>query len=63
MIVFDVGLTESVAYFLKDENLELKKNYEKVCLYRDFSLYSDTESYEAQQTYSDTINGLEERTI
>ena len=61
MIVSDVGLTESVASFLKDENLELLKNYVKVCLYRDLSMYSDTESFEAQQTYSDTINGLEER--
>lgn len=60
MLVSDVGFTESVASFLKDENLELLKNYVKVCLYRDLSSYSDTASYEAQQTYSDTKEGLEE---
>lgn len=60
MIISDVGCMEKVASFLKDENLELLKKYVKVSLYRDLSPYVDTKSHEAQQTYVNSVNGLEE---
>ena len=61
MVVSDVGKTECVVSFLKEENLELLKNYVKVCLLHNLSLYADTESQEAYQLYANTIQGIEER--